>query len=394
MLGTWQATRPASSLTDSSPAERDSSTHNRLGSARARPTTAVRSYSVSRLRLPVSGAGSSIATPKLLHDLRNLASSGWGPEPPVCSRPMQDAPRASDAEPAPEPAPPPGAEPAAEPARASDAPAYLPFGAYAPPSALLPPPPPTWASTYELPSARRVVSAGLQLALSASAELRRGSIYIGLLMLAALAPLLAIVVVALAGIGPSFDRLLGLVFLSPQLLSRFNPNLATLVWTVEAAFILVLILVIAISIDAQAIAICLLAGRATGQPLRVWEAIARARQVFWRLAGASFLLGIPAVIIGFVVGLALNSRNQNPQGAEVASQLLSTLLLAPFAYMSSGIVVGDVGVTEAARRSVRLFRARPRIGLVVVLFPLVASAIQIFALASGVDVVGRVVLAL
>src|SRR6185369_14194926 len=80
MLGTWQATRPASSLTDSSPTDSDSSTHRRFGSASARPTTAVRSYSDSRFCLPVERAASSTATHELLHDLRNLASQRSSPE--------------------------------------------------------------------------------------------------------------------------------------------------------------------------------------------------------------------------------------------------------------------------------------------------------------------------
>lgn len=271
------------------------------------------------------------------------------------------------------------------------APPYLPFGAYAPPSALLPPPPPTWANTYELPTARRVVNAGLQLALSATAELRRGSIYIGLLMLAALLPVLAIVVASLLGIAPSVDRLFGLAFVDPTYLGQLDEDLAGLALVVIAAFLLFGILLIAISIDAQAMAVALLAGRATGRPLRVWEALARARQVFWRLAGATFLVGIPAVAIAYVSGLLLDGRTRSPEVVDLTSQVVTTLLLAPFAYMSTGIVIGDVGVVEAARRSVRLFRAAPRIGYVVVLFPLITSAIQVFALASGVDVVVRIV---
>src|SRR5262245_36453247 len=293
-----------------------------------------------------------------------------------------------------EPPPPRAPEPATEPVPVSAEPAYLPFGAYAPPSVLLPPRTPTWASTYELPSARRVASAGLQLSLSATSDLRRGSIYIGLLMLAAASPLLAVVVVSLLGIAPGPERLVRVALSDPTLLTAMGPSMAMLALTFEAAFVLVVLLVVAISIDAQAIAIAVLAGRATGRPLRLWEALRRARQVFWRLAGASFLLGIPAAIIGFVVGSLLGNPNQSPETAQLVSQLLTTFLLAPLAYVNAGIVVGDVGVIEAARRSVRLFRARPKIGLVVVLFPLVASAIQTLALLSGIDIVGRVVEAL
>ena len=40
MLGTWHPTRLLRSLTESSPMARDSRTHSRLGSARARPIAA------------------------------------------------------------------------------------------------------------------------------------------------------------------------------------------------------------------------------------------------------------------------------------------------------------------------------------------------------------------
>ena len=40
MFGTWHPTVVDSSLTESSPADSDSSTHSRLGSARARPIAA------------------------------------------------------------------------------------------------------------------------------------------------------------------------------------------------------------------------------------------------------------------------------------------------------------------------------------------------------------------
>ena len=41
------------------------------------------------------------------------------------------------------------------------------------------------------------------------------------------------------------------------------------------------------------------------------------------------------------------------------------------------------------RRSVQLFKARPTVGLVVVLFTLVTSGIQVFALGAGLDVLVR-----
>src|SRR5439155_10207850 len=173
MLGTWQATRPASSLTDSSPTASDSSTHNRFGSARARPTTAVRSYSDSRFSARVERAESSIATWLLCHDLRNLASRPMEPMAACMLPPMLD------------------------PDAGTSGPPYLPFAAYAPPSRLAAPAP-SWTRAYELPSARKVVSAGLQLALGSNVAIRRASIYIGLLSLGAFGPAAILLLIGLA----------------------------------------------------------------------------------------------------------------------------------------------------------------------------------------------------
>jgi hypothetical protein len=70
--------------------------------------------------------------------------------------------------------------------------------------------------------------------------------------------------------------------------------------------------------------------------------------------------------------------------------MIATIATVPFAYMATGIVLGDVGPIEALNRSTRLFRARPSVALVVVLFTLVTSAIETFALGAGLDLVGRV----
>ena len=56
------------------------------------------------------------------------------------------------------------------------------------------------------------------------------------------------------------------------------------------------LLLVAISIDAQAIAIALLGGRASERPLRLREAVARARQTFWRLLGTGLLVGLASAI--------------------------------------------------------------------------------------------------
>jgi hypothetical protein len=62
----------------------------------------------------------------------------------------------------------------------------------------------------------------------------------------------------------------------------------------------------------------------------------------------------------------------------------------PFAYMTTGIIVGNVGAVETLKRSFRLARARPRLALVIALFATAVSVIQTFALGAGGDALLRV----
>ena len=272
--------------------------------------------------------------------------------------------------------------------RPPDGPRYLPYGAYGLPSLLAPQKPP-WARTYALPSARGVVSAGLQLAVASSVPIREASIYIGLLFLGAFGPA---AILLLIGLG----RLLGDPA-SAAILSGRNPFLVfenpalggptTLISLVAA---IGAVLLVAISIDAKAIALAILGGAAAEQPMRLSEAIDRARQTFWRLLGAGLLVGLASFVITLVVAWPFLRPFESNSGVNFVASMIASLVLSPFVFSSAGIVLGDVGVTESLRRSVRLFRAQPRIGLVVTLFSLVSAAIQQFALGAGADLVGRV----
>ena len=243
--------------------------------------------------------------------------------------------------------------------------------------------------SYDLPGPRRVVAAGLQLAIASAVDLRRASIYIGLLALAALGPA---VVFAIATID-RFD--LDLVVVVEDLVSgegRYffqHPELAGPLLLLEALAAIGLVLLFAISIDAQVIGIGLLAGHAATRPVALPEAVNRARQVFWRMVGGSLAVGAYTTVIQLVLGLVLGSgRAPNPT-LEFSIAMLATVATVPFAYLATGIVLGDVGPIEALKRSTRLFGARPAIALVVVLFTLATAAIETFALGAGLDLVGR-----
>lgn len=255
------------------------------------------------------------------------------------------------------------------------------------------PPPPPWSRTYELPSARQVVSSGLQLALASTRPIRGASIYIGLLSLGAFGPT---VILLLVGIGrlltdpATADAMANDPFLvffdQPELLGSF--------WLVYLLFALGLLLLIAIGIDAQAIAIALLAGTASGEPLRLWEAITRARQVFWRLLAAGFLVGVVSAVVSLLVTFPFLRPYDTNEGISFIGQMIGILAVTPFAFAGTGIVLGDVSPLETLKRSVTLFRASKRIALVVTLFTLVTAAIQTYAIGAGLDVAVRVAEAL
>lgn len=251
------------------------------------------------------------------------------------------------------------------------------------------PPPPAWVKAYELPTARQVVASGLQLAVASNAAIRRASIYVGLLALGAFGPSVMLI---LLGVGRLMNdpRTAESLTTDPALLFWEQPELLLPIMLIYLLVVLGLILLVAISIDAQAIAISLLGGTASERPLRLRDSIVRARQTFWRLAGAGSVVGAVSLVVTFALALPFLRPLDSNQGVTFIASMIGTLVVTPFAFASAGIVLGDVGAMESLRRSMALFRARPRIALVVTLFTLVTSAIQTFAIGAGADVAIRV----
>ena len=232
---------------------------------------------------------------------------------------------------------------------------------------------------YDLPGARRVVTTGLTLAYRATSELRRASLYIGLLTLALLGPPIVFVI----------EVITKLHLTDEASLTHLRTNQAAASAVLEMILLLYLGIAgwVAVAIDAQLIAISLLGARAGDRPYALRDAVTRARQVFWRLLRGGLIVGLTVVIVELLVqavSLAIVGVNT---GSSILATVIATLVVSPFGYLSSGIVLGDVGALEALRRSVTLARARPRIAIVVALFTLVTSAIQQFALGAGLEVV-------
>lgn len=251
------------------------------------------------------------------------------------------------------------------------------------------PPAPTWSRAYEHPTARRVVSTGIQLAVESNREIRRASIYVGLLALGAFGPGVLLLLLGIARLlnDPSIAATIAE---DPSLLVLQQPGLAGPLALIYGLLAAGGILLVAISIDAQAMAISMLGGRASGAPLRLWEAVIRARQVFWRLFVAGLIVGVASTVVTLVVEIPFIRPFDTNTGLTFIASMIGALVVTPFAFASTGVVLGDVSAVEALRRSVALFRARPRISLVVTLFTLVTSAIQTFAVGSGADAAVRV----
>jgi hypothetical protein len=107
------------------------------------------------------------------------------------------------------------------------------------------------------------------------------------------------------------------------------------------------------------------------------------------MLGAGTVVGIVSGIIQALILGALGGLSQSAEASSVVAALIATVLVAPLAYVSTSIVLGDVGAMEALSRSWRLFRVRRALAVVVVLFTLLTSAIQLFAMSAGLDLVTR-----
>jgi len=247
-----------------------------------------------------------------------------------------------------------------------------------------PPPMPPPLRAYELPTSRRVVIYGLQLAYRSSGELRRASLYIGLLTLALLGPPLVFAVEFVAHFKTAFT--------DTSAFTHFLENSQG-----AGAFLALLVAIyaalagwVAVAVDGQLIGVALLAARATDRALSLREATIRARQVFWRMIRGGFIAGLVSALIQVVVSAVIVAALGRTDTSGIVVTVIGVILLAPLGYLATGIVIGDVGALEALKRSIRLARARPRIALVVALFTLVTAAVQTFALFSGLDLLTRV----
>ena len=113
------------------------------------------------------------------------------------------------------------------------------------------------------------------------------------------------------------------------------------------------------------------------------------------MSGADALIAlvaaIPLALVEGVVSAVLEPLlRQTADLSLIVSTVVTAIVAAPFAYMLTGVVLGDVDPIEAMRRSFRLFRARRAASAVVVVFETVAAILVFLGLSAGLDLVLRV----
>jgi len=235
------------------------------------------------------------------------------------------------------------------------------------------------ATVPRLKTTRRLVGASFDLLARATEETRRASFYVGCIVLGLVAPF------ALA----TWTIQVRTIHLTIAETTALSSSAAT-GWYDLLAWPMLIGLVVA-AIESRLVAIALLGGRLVARPMTVHQAIARSRMVFWRSIGGAILAGIPLSITQFTFAALLASAVPlGGEGSFLAIILATALVGAPFTYIQSGIVLGDVDAVEAMRRSFRVYRARKVAAIVVALFETAAFLLILLGLSAGLDVALRV----
>ena len=149
------------------------------------------------------------------------------------------------------------------------------------------------------------------------------------------------------------------------------------------------------AIESRTMASAILGGQLVGRPLTVRGALARSRMSFWRVVVGSFIVAIPVAAAQLALGAVFEAALGRQTDVSIVSTTLAAALAgAPFAYVLSGIVLGDVDPFEAARRSFRVFRARKVAAAVVAVFETAATMLVLVGLLAGLDIAVRIFSAL
>jgi hypothetical protein len=229
------------------------------------------------------------------------------------------------------------------------------------------------------PGAVEIVARGLDVNVQLSGVIRRLSIFIGLLVLAAIGPIAIVAIAHSAAVG-GFDWIVDL----------FDENRLTRVPVTfgGAIFVLGAISAGVLSVDVQLMAIGTVGAWLTGRTLALRSAVRLARAGFWRLVFASIAVGLIVFLPErVVVDPAL-------RGAGDLRLLLTTLfdllISTPFAYVGAAVVLAGVGPLGAVRASWRMARRRWRLAFVIGIVNTAVSYLATFAIGAALDILVRI----
>jgi hypothetical protein len=213
----------------------------------------------------------------------------------------------------------------------------------------------------------------------ANADVRRGSFYIGLIVLGTIGPVAILAwgfEIATEGQSPGD--------IADAMSGPAGVWLQASVWLAFAGLIVAYV-------ESRGVATALLAARLEGRSFDLRAAVQRSRAVFWQVLVGIALINIPVVIAQQLVGAWLAGVFHGAsQVTAITPAIVVAIIASPFAYVLSGIVLGNVGPVESARRSIRLFSARRLSAVVVSLLALAAQYLTLFGVSIALDLIARV----
>lgn len=234
------------------------------------------------------------------------------------------------------------------------------------------------------PRVGETVGGSFDLALAASARVRRASIYIGILTLALAGPAAILFLALIRDVG-SDD--LARLFTGEMTLRSSDPTATSLL---GLAIVLGGIGVTLAFIEGQIMATAIVGGAATGRRIGLRRSLRLSRRVFWSVCIGGFLVGIVDRVVSVATMTVVGRSTGDSELATIVTVAAAGLATLPFGFYQAGIILGGVGAWESVRRSVRIARARWRLALLVALAGIVLGYIELFALGAGLDLVFRV----
>lgn len=224
-----------------------------------------------------------------------------------------------------------------------------------------------------------VIVTAFDLLTKANADVRRGSFYIGLIVLGTIGP------VAILAWG--FEIATnggGLLDIADAMSGSAGA------WLVVAGYLAFGGLIVAY-VESRGVATALLGARLEGRAFDLRDAVQRSRDVFWRVLVGIAIINVPVAIVQQLIGSWLAGVFHGAsQVTSLTPAIVVAIVASPFAYVLSGIVLGNVGPVESARRSIGLFSARRLSAVVVSLFALAAQYLTLFGASVALDLIARI----